>query len=194
MRDDSHNRSVNWFELDRLVDGQLNNEEYRELIRQIDKDPDGWRQCALAFLQHQALQQELQALSTDPAHPWAAAVAGQTADQAAVPPLIRRTIIRSLQLAGCVAATLLIGVSLGVALRPQIADPLLPLNPVGSRDWGTASHLAVGPDAAVDRAAATPDVTYVRFSLPRTSSQFCGRRDQQSTGDPYAGDPFIGNR
>jgi hypothetical protein len=62
MKGDSLNSGINWFELDRLVDGQLAPHEYRELLRQIDRDPDGWRQCALAFLQHQALEKEMKAM------------------------------------------------------------------------------------------------------------------------------------
>ena len=66
MNDDSLNSGINWFELDRLVDGQLAPHEYRELLRQIDKDPDGWRQCALAFLQHQAIEKEMKAMGVFP--------------------------------------------------------------------------------------------------------------------------------
>lgn len=62
MKGDSLNSGINWCELDRLVDGQLAPHEYRELLRQIDRDPDGWRQCALAFLQHQALEKEMKAM------------------------------------------------------------------------------------------------------------------------------------
>lgn len=69
MNDDSLNSGINWFELDRLVDGQLAPHEYRELLRQIDKDPDGWRQCALAFLQHQAIEKEMKAMGGFPPPP-----------------------------------------------------------------------------------------------------------------------------
>ena len=66
MNHRSSNSSIDWLELDRLVDGRLDGDEYRELLCQIDADPDGWRHCALAFLEHQALSRELSAFANDP--------------------------------------------------------------------------------------------------------------------------------
>lgn len=43
---------------DRLVDGELSRDEYNDLLRSLDQQPDGWRRCALAFLEAQALRQE----------------------------------------------------------------------------------------------------------------------------------------
>jgi hypothetical protein len=43
---------------ERLVDGELSREEYAALLNSLDQDPDGWRQCALAFLESQALAEE----------------------------------------------------------------------------------------------------------------------------------------
>lgn len=45
--------------LDRLVDGELPTEEYRALLASLDDQPGGWRRCAVAFLEAQALQREL---------------------------------------------------------------------------------------------------------------------------------------
>ena len=45
--------------LERLVDGELSPDEYRELVARLDEQPDGWRRCALAFLESQALGGEL---------------------------------------------------------------------------------------------------------------------------------------
>ena len=56
---------VDWQELDRLVDGQLSDDEYRKLISELELHQDGWRQCALAFLEHQALEQELSVIAPD---------------------------------------------------------------------------------------------------------------------------------
>lgn len=42
-------------ELDRLVDGELDEDRRRELLVQLETQPDGWRRCALAFLESQAL-------------------------------------------------------------------------------------------------------------------------------------------
>ena len=66
MNRQSNHSSIDWLELDRLVDGRLGDEAYRELLCQIDADPDGWKQCALAFLEHQALEKELSIFADDP--------------------------------------------------------------------------------------------------------------------------------
>jgi hypothetical protein len=44
---------------DRLVDGELTGAERRELLASLDGRPDGWRRCALAFLEAQAWQREI---------------------------------------------------------------------------------------------------------------------------------------
>jgi len=46
-------------QLERLVDGELSGAEYRGLIASLDDEPAGWRRCALAFLEAQALGQDL---------------------------------------------------------------------------------------------------------------------------------------
>ncbi len=45
--------------LDRLVDGELPETERRQLLKSLDKRPDGWRRCALAFLKAQSWCDEL---------------------------------------------------------------------------------------------------------------------------------------
>jgi hypothetical protein len=45
--------------LDRLVDGELSQSERRQLLESLDKRPDGWRRCALAFLEAQSWREEM---------------------------------------------------------------------------------------------------------------------------------------
>lgn len=45
--------------LDRLVDGELTGANRRALLLRLDAQPDGWRRCALAFLESQTLSQAL---------------------------------------------------------------------------------------------------------------------------------------
>lgn len=40
--------------LDLLVDGELSEPERRQLLMRLDQEPDGWRRCALAFLEAQS--------------------------------------------------------------------------------------------------------------------------------------------
>ncbi len=49
--------------LDELVAGELRGEAYRQTLVAIDAQPHLWRNCALAFLREQAIQQELRALA-----------------------------------------------------------------------------------------------------------------------------------
>jgi hypothetical protein len=42
---------------DRLVDGELSENERRELLAGLDSEPSGWRRCALAFLEAQCWKQ-----------------------------------------------------------------------------------------------------------------------------------------
>src|SRR4029078_3395485 len=44
---------------DRLVDGELAGGERRQLLESFDKRPEGWRRCALAFLEAQSWREEM---------------------------------------------------------------------------------------------------------------------------------------
>ncbi|MEE2640201.1 MAG: hypothetical protein VX768_06205 [Planctomycetota bacterium] len=51
--------------LDRLVDNDLSDDEYRQVLSWVEEKPDGWRQLALAFLESQALEKELSSLQCE---------------------------------------------------------------------------------------------------------------------------------
>ncbi|HEY4310135.1 MAG TPA: hypothetical protein VGN12_11845 [Pirellulales bacterium] len=53
-------------QLDRLVDGELGDQERRQLLATLDTRPDGWRRCALAFLEAQTWEQELGSFAVPP--------------------------------------------------------------------------------------------------------------------------------
>ena len=54
-----NNELVNDSGFDRLVDGELNEQERRQLLSRLDGEPNGWRRCALAFLESQCWKQTL---------------------------------------------------------------------------------------------------------------------------------------
>jgi hypothetical protein len=56
MREGFHNDAVLF---DRLVDGELPDAERRTLLSSLDERPDGWRRCALAFLEAQSWRGDL---------------------------------------------------------------------------------------------------------------------------------------
>jgi hypothetical protein len=48
--------------LERIVDGGMTPRELRAAVEVLDRDPDGWKRCALAFLEGQVLGESLRAL------------------------------------------------------------------------------------------------------------------------------------
>ena len=52
---------------DLLVDDELGEAERRELLARLDHVPDGWRRCALTFLEAQCWKKELGAMAREPA-------------------------------------------------------------------------------------------------------------------------------
>ena len=45
--------------LDRLVDGEIDDDEQRQLLLALESQPDGWRRCALTFIESQTLRKDL---------------------------------------------------------------------------------------------------------------------------------------
>jgi hypothetical protein len=64
MNDQPSNDDIRF---DRLVDGELSAGERRALLESLDARPDGWRRCALAFLEAQSWRRELGLLAGDEA-------------------------------------------------------------------------------------------------------------------------------
>jgi hypothetical protein len=62
----SHNSNADVL-FDRLVDGELSPNERRALLASLDARPDGWRRCALAFLEAQWWKNVLTAVTAEPA-------------------------------------------------------------------------------------------------------------------------------
>lgn len=90
-------------QLDRLVDGELEEGQRRELLSRLDSEPDGWRRCGLAFLEAQIWREEMRSLSREPA-PAAVSLAPRSA-----PPGQR------LRTALAMAASFLLALGLGLA-------------------------------------------------------------------------------
>jgi anti-sigma factor RsiW len=57
MNDSIHNNDD--VVIDRLVDGELSADERRRLLADLESQPDGWRRCALAFLEGQTWGAEM---------------------------------------------------------------------------------------------------------------------------------------
>jgi hypothetical protein len=72
---DCRSHSYDDAEIDRLVAGELDDAERRGLLLALEGDPEGWRRCALAFLEDQAWRQAFAHAGTMPSRSEAAFVA-----------------------------------------------------------------------------------------------------------------------
>ena len=111
-------------QIDRLVDGELGEHEYRALLALLDDEPDGWRRCALAFLEAQALRHDLTEICQGV----------PSGVEAEIRPAHRTSgISRNMAWVVTVAASLLLAFCLGWSMRsgslegnlsvPQVATP-----------------------------------------------------------------------
>ena len=109
--------------LDRLVDDELNEMERHELLANLETHPDGWRSCALAFLESQCWRKELGSL-----------LANIVGEPSAEPGLQERSILpkrqwtRRVVNAVAMAASFLIAVWLGWVIQDtrNNAGPIVP--------------------------------------------------------------------
>jgi hypothetical protein len=62
MNTDNHSDDILF---DRLVDGELSAAERKELLESLDARPQGWRRCALAFLEAQSWRSEMKKLTQE---------------------------------------------------------------------------------------------------------------------------------
>ena len=52
--------------IDRMIDGEMSPEQLRTCIQRLDSTPDGWRRCALAFLEAQSWGEAFRNLDQSP--------------------------------------------------------------------------------------------------------------------------------
>jgi len=92
--------------IDRLVDGELPETERRELLLRFENQPDGWRRCALSFLEAQVWRQ---ALSLEAAPAAVSASQRHTVPGRSTRPRLWRPMARMTALAASLAAAFLLG-------------------------------------------------------------------------------------
>ncbi|HUS40433.1 MAG TPA: hypothetical protein VMX74_13355 [Pirellulales bacterium] len=124
--------------MDLLVDGEMEEEQRKQLLSALDYTPDGWRQLALAFVEAQTLRLELGAMIDQPEGVSIKenSIQGSSVQRAAVTPRpsfwSRRAVVIL-----ATAASFLVALSLGLLLRPgkspsgagaMIASPVDQLN------------------------------------------------------------------
>lgn len=104
--------------LDLLVDGELADDDRRELLAWCEREPDGWRRCALAFLEAQNWSQVLGNLTEPVRGP--VAIEEQPTSAIAVQPLVLRSSVlqaRQWRTMLAMAASVALAFTLGVWVR-----------------------------------------------------------------------------
>ncbi len=132
--------------LDLLVDDELDAERRRELLGRLDRDPDGWRRCALAFLEAQSWRRAIPALS------------GGEIDRTATtqPETPRRPLGLNRRTVLAMAASFLVALALGVTIREIWNRDI----PPGRYSTQTASEQAE-PDRPTDKRPSVPESSEV---------------------------------
>ena len=107
--------------LDLLVDGELDDPRRKQLLLTLDQKPEGWRSCALAFLEAQSWQGSLRAVMTErPAEPAAISEEPATVELAASADAQRPWMAKPLGLLA-MAASMLVAFGLGIVLNRSYA-------------------------------------------------------------------------
>jgi anti-sigma factor RsiW len=150
--------------LDRLVDGELSETQRRELLERLDHEPEGWRRCALAFLEAQSWRRELDDMLGDVLHgaaDEARAVRPVDAPSSttSAPPRRSRWLSGKPGTALAMAASFLVALTLGWTLQESMqgdaGGPAVP--PAGQLAQGGAATAADAlPGAAENGAAPSP--------------------------------------
>jgi hypothetical protein len=153
--------------LDRLVDGDLTGQPYRQLLSDLETQPNGWRRCALAFLEAQAWRSELRTMPQECGQP-------ESPSTGAILPAARRRMIEWLLAA---AVGILIALPLGMQLRRQpetVVTPSVPESEDGveateivqvtdtGRDEGSVEDVGTDYEAWLDQEGSALPVELVR--------------------------------
>ncbi|MBX3411872.1 MAG: hypothetical protein KF708_04080 [Pirellulales bacterium] len=135
-------------DLERLVDGELELAAQQQLLQRLEQVPEGWRRCALAFLESQALARELSLPTTRPSD--TPVLAGITINDATAQPTVA-PVQRQKRVSPvfALAASFLIAFGLGLALRGTILhDPSTGGVPLAESEAESASGDPVAQAAA----------------------------------------------
>jgi hypothetical protein len=134
---------------DRLVDNELSESERRQLLELLDAQPEGWRRCALAFLESQSWRQEFSQLTRAPRQ--AADVIWKTASNR----LSRKPWTASIQWLA-IAAGLLVAFVLGWSQRERDVPTV---GPAAASSQQVASTSAEAPTASPKSASPSDALT-----------------------------------
>jgi len=149
MRDTFHSNDDAVF--DRLVDGALSDRERRAFLESLDSRPDGWRRCALAFLEAQCWGGEFRRLAREANHH------AQTRAMKFARPSASRIKVKTVVSWAAIAASLLIAFWIGATRNgdvPSGADMPMAQAPLQSAPSNQIVAAPAAPDQNARRADA----------------------------------------
>ena len=123
-------------QLDMLVDGELGEVERRDVFARLETEPDGWRRCALAFLEAQSWRQAMQSVSDGSGE--LTGVSGHT--------LRSRQRLRTVLAMAC---SLLLALGVGLVIGGML-DRDQPLAPAGQLAEASHADKPVDVESSVD--------------------------------------------
>jgi len=180
MNQPNHNLDA---QFDRLVDGELSPTEYRAFLASLDDQPDGWRRCALAFLEAQALRGTLSSMI--PVTPTKPAVPNTAQDRAAAPseaavsrPTDSQRWSQALYLA-TVAASLVLAFYLGSWTKPPSISPSDYLAQSSRNDADAVANTPVDKGRSVAQSPAARETSPRNSPLGNVTLAVNGSEDQQ---------------
>jgi hypothetical protein len=152
--------------VDRIVDGSLGPGDLRLAFSRLDREPDGWKRCTLAFLESQCWREAFRALG-------APSDLGRGCEPDSIRPALgkfdrpRRRIWRGTAAAGIIAASFALGWLSHVSRPRDLAGPtvLVPPSPIVAQVLDDSSSEPVIP-ASVD--PARPTRSDRRFAADRS--------------------------
>lgn len=161
-------------QLDRLVDGELSDDERRELLSSLDATETGWRQLALAYVEAQTWRDDFGALAAPPREPLA-----EPAPQAARESESSTASPAPFKLMLAMAASFLVALTVGLQFRgggdaPPAGEPTL-TSFVETKPFPGDDRPAIIPQGS-DLAADTPSpaVSNPDASIPATPNTPAG--------------------
>lgn len=167
---------------DRLVDGELSLAERRALVRSLDARPDGWRKCALAFLEAQSWQSDVRTMTATPSN----SVASTEKKESSAPTLPEKRIsMRTAAQWFAVAAGLLIAFRMGNLQHGGMTNPVANVALPANSQLASVHSL---PQAAAPTAAKPGDA--LNLWVRDDSGQV--RRVRVPLVDASALDPALG--
>lgn len=140
---------------DRLVDGELSDDQRRALLASLDEKPEAWRGLALAFVEAQTWQRAMRQLVEPREQPAIAPASQARSDRASAAAIPSRSRGRWSTAAGtslAVAAALLVAFLLGRQMGPRQSAPSADVA-AASRGAAPVAGLALDPLAAPRGAA-----------------------------------------